>query len=381
MKVALTHDVLTTYGGAEKVLEELHLMFPEAPIHTSIYAPENFPERLRSWDVRTSWMSRIPLAERAHRALFMLYPFAMNAFDLDEYDLVISSSYNFAHHVAVGTRARHVCYCHSPARFLWDAHGYARRERLGRPARALHLLSLPVLRALDRAAAQGVDGFVSTSRLVEERIRRCYGRSSEIVPPPIDMAEFHIAERPPDQPYYLLLMRLVGWKRPDIVIDACTRLGLPLVVAGTGRSHARLARGASPNVCFMGQVDGPLKSRLLAECQALILPSSEDFGITPLEAMASGRPVIALRAGGALDTMVEGETGAFFDEQTVESLAAALSRFDPAAYDPARLRKHAGAFDRSNFQRRLRKAIDAVTGPSEAPAEPLTRPSLVAGLS
>lgn len=378
MKVALTHDVLTVYGGAEKVLEELHLMFPEAPIYTSIYAPENFPMRVRSWDVRTSWMNDIPLGKRAHRALFMLYPFAMNAIDLDEYDLVISSSYNFAHHVVVGTRARHVCYCHSPARFLWDAHGYARREGLGRAARALHQLSLPPLRALDRVAAQGVDGFVSTSRLVEERIRRCYARSSEIVPPPIDMEEFHIADRPPEQPYYLLLMRLVGWKRPDIVIDACNQLGLSLVVGGTGRSHARLAREAGPNVCFMGQVDGPLKARLLAECQALILPSVEDFGITPLEAMASGRPVIALREGGVLDTVIEGETGVFFDEQTPDSLAAVLHRFNPAAYDPARLRAHARAFDRSNFQHRLRRAIDAVTAPSEAPPKPLVRPSLVA---
>ena len=360
MKIALVHDSMTEYGGAERVLEEFHGMFPDAPIYTAVYDPDKFPARLRGWDVRTSWMDRLPFAHRLHRALFMLYPYAMNAFDLDEYDLIISSSFNFAHHVVAGPTTRHICYCHSPARFLWDAQNYARRERFGRFVRGIHMLSLPRLRSMDRAAAQGVTAFISTSRLIKDRIRTFYGRNSRIIPPAVEVESFSIAENPPKTRYYLMLMRLVPWKRPDIVIEACNRLGLPLVVAGYGREKEALIKAAGPTVSFVGEVDGEFKAKLLADCAALILPSIEDFGITPLEAMASGRPVIALGKGGALETVVEGETGSLFYEQTVDDLMSVLSQFDPQAFDPEALRAHAMTFDRSNFRRKIAAVIDEV---------------------
>ena len=365
MKVALVHDTMHVYGGAEKVLAELHDMFPDAPIFTPVYDPKSYPEHVHQWDIRTSWIDRIPFAHKIHRALFMFYPHAMNAFDLQDYDLVISSSFNFAHHVVPGPNARHICYCHSPARFLWDAQNYARREKLGTVARTIQMLWLPKLRALDRTAAQGVTRFVSTSRLVRDRIRAFYGRSSEIIPPSVDLGAFGIAETPAQTPRFLLLMRLVGWKRPDIVIDACNRLRLPLIVAGHGREEDTLKRMAGPTITFVGKVDGAYKAKLLAECTALILPSVEDFGITPLEAMASGRPVVALGQGGALDTVIEGKTGRMFAEQTAESLARVLSEFDPADYDPDVVRDHALSFDRSEFRRKLLAVV------AEVMADPL----------
>lgn len=363
MKIAIVHDTMNVYGGAEKVLEELHLLYPEAPIFTAIYDPGAFPGE-RTWTVKTSSLGRIPGINRFHRAAFFAYPFAMPALNLDAFDVVLSSSFNFAHHVSLGPNTRHICYCHSPARFLWDPHGYARREEFGFLPRQIHRLAVPPLRALDRSAAQGVDTWISTSRLVRDRISKYYRRDSVIIPPPIDVRAFPLAP-PPRDGYLLMIMRLVRWKRPDIVIEACNRLGARLVVAGDGREAKRLARMAGPTIEFVGRIDGAEKARLYAGASALILPSIEDFGITPIEAMAVGRPVIAVRAGGALDTVIPGVTGEFFDRQTPESLMAVLEQFDPAHYDIQRIRAHAETFDREVFRSR----IDAeVQGFVRAPA-------------
>ncbi|PZQ50776.1 MAG: glycosyl transferase [Rhodovulum sulfidophilum] len=351
MKLAIVHDTMNVYGGAEKVLEELHLLYPDAPIFTAIHDPRVFPAE-RNWKVKTSFLQRVPGISRVHRAAFFAYPFAMSALNLDAFDVVLSSSFNFAHHVSLGPNTRHICYCHSPARFLWDPHGYARREEFGFLPRQIHRLAVPPLRALDRSAAQGVDTWISTSRLVRDRISKYYRRESVIIPPPIDTRAFPLSP-PPRDGYLLMIMRLVRWKRPDIVIEACNRLGLRLVVAGDGREARRLTRMAGSSIEFVGRVDGAEKARLYAGASALILPSIEDFGITPIEAMAVGRPVIAVRAGGALDTVVPGVTGEFFERQTPESLMEVLRRFDPGAYDATRIRAHAEGFDREVFRARI----------------------------
>lgn len=356
MKVALVHEALTVYGGAEKVLEEFAAMFPEAPIFAPIYDPGPFPDALRAHDVRTSWLNSLPFVKRHHRAIFPIYPSLMNGMDLDGFDLVLSSSFNFAHNVVTSPEACHVCYCHSPARFLWDYNGYARREKFGTFERHLIELLLPRLRTMDRTAAQGVDHWVSTSSLVERRIRKIYRRESVIIPPPVDLMEFKPVSH--HDGYYLVLMRLVGWKRADIAVRACSKLGLKLIVAGDGRDMQSLKDIAGPTVTFIGRVDGQDKADLFANCAAFILTSIEDFGITPLEAMAAGRPVIALGQGGALDTVVEGVTGAFFPEQTAESLEEVLRGFDCERYDPAAIRRHAEKFDRSHFRRRMLETID-----------------------
>ncbi len=355
MKVALVHDALCVYGGAEKVLEELHHAFPEAPIFVPIYRKEAFPEALRQWNVIPSWMNRIPQIHRFYRSAFPLYPFAMAAIDLDDFDVVISSSFNFAHNIVTGPDTRHICYCHSPARFLWDANAYAEHENLRGLSRALYIAALPHFRALDRAAGQGVDEWISTSGLVRDRIRKIYHRRSTIVPPPVDTNAFPLSAAKGE--YFLLVMRLVGWKRVDIVIEACNRLQLPLVIAGRGRDEERLKSLAGPTVRFAGWVDGRQKAELYAHARALIVPSIEDFGITMLEAMSCGKPVIAVGKGGALDTVVEGMTGMFFAEQTTDCLAETLARFQPDDYDMNLIRSRAELFDSRAFRARMRHLV------------------------
>jgi glycosyltransferase involved in cell wall biosynthesis len=352
MKVALVHDYLNQYGGAERVLEELHAIWPAAPVYTAVYDARGLPERFRDWDIRTSNLNRLPFAQHHHQALLFMLPQAFEAFDLDEYDLVISCSSGFAHGVLTGPETLHICYCHSPPRFLWDYHHYARREGLKGAGRMLVEHSLPRLRIWDRVAADRATAWIATSRLVRARIATYYGKSSTIIPPPVRVGRFDVATQPGS--YFLLLMRLVGWKRPDIAIDACSKLGLPLVVAGCGREAASLSARAGPSVTFVGQVGDADIRRLLSGCKALLLPSEEDFGLTPLEAMAAGRPVIAYGAGGVLDTVVPGRTGMFFTEQTAEALAEALQRFDDRDYDPRAIRRHAEQFDSSVFAERMR---------------------------
>lgn len=374
MKVAIVHDVINQYGGAEKVLEELRAIYPDATIMAPSYHPDLLPPRFRDWGIRTSWLDRLPGANRFHRIVFPLYPFAMQSLVTDGYDLVISSAFNFAHNVTTGPDTTHVCYCHSPSRFLWDFDAYARREGFGKVKRGLIAPFLPPLRGLDIASAQGVDHWIATSDLVQRRIRKTYRRRSALIPPPIDINEFHVAPR--HDGYYLLLMRLVGWKRADVAIEACNRLGLKLLVAGDGRDMARLKQMAGPTIEFVGRVDGARKADLYARCAAFILPAIEDFGITPLEAMASGRPVIALGEGGALDTVRPGVTGEFFAEQEAGSLAGVLSGFDPDAYDPQAIRRHAAQYDRTVFQRRIREEVArAMRRQGRAPGSVPERPA------
>jgi glycosyltransferase involved in cell wall biosynthesis len=356
MRVALVHDYLNQYGGAERVLEELHAMWPEAPVYTAIHDPDRLPERFRDWDIRTSGLNRLPFARRKHKALLFMLPQAFEAFDLDPYDLVISSSSGLAHGVLTRPQTLHLCYCHSPPRFLWDYHNYARREGLRGAPRILVEHALPRLRTWDRVAADRADSWIATSRLVRSRIAAFYGKPSTIIPPPVRVDQFTIATAPGS--FFLLLMRLVGWKRADVAIDACSKLGLPLVVAGDGREAARLKARAGPTVTFVGQVGDAEIRRLLSGCRALILPSEEDFGLTPLEAMAAGRPVIAYGAGGVLDTVIPGQTGIFFERQTAEALADALTVFDERDYDPNVIRRHAEQFDSSAFALRMRRFVD-----------------------
>jgi glycosyltransferase involved in cell wall biosynthesis len=357
MKVAIIHEALTHYGGAERVLEQIKAVYPDAPIYTPIYDPARMPPRFREWDVRTCWLDRVPLARAKHRLMLPLYPSAMESFDLDGFDVVISSAFGFAHGVLTGPDTVHVNYCHSPARFLWDYHAYADREGLGRMARGLLSPQLTWLRQWDRTAAERPDAWISTSRLVQRRIRKTYGKDSEIIAPPVDVSRFDVGDG--GDGHYLMLMRLVGWKRPDIVVEACNRLGVKLIVAGDGRGLGDLRAMAGPTVQFVGRVDDAAMRPLYAGCKAFILPAEEDFGVTPLEAMAAGRPVIAYGRGGVLDTVIPGVTGQFFEEQTAESLTAVLRDFDPAAFDPQAIRAHSLRFDNTVFRSQLAAFVEA----------------------
>jgi glycosyltransferase involved in cell wall biosynthesis len=356
-RVALVHDYLNQYGGAERVLEELHNIFPSAPVYTSMYWPQKMSAAIRELDVRTSFMQRLPLVKRNHQPFLLLYPLAFESFDLSGFDVVISNSSAFSKGVMTAPGTLHICYCLTPMRWVWNYHAYVERERLGPAARMVLPAAISQLRAWDVATAQNVDRFLAISRTVAARIRKYYRREATVIYPPVNCDAF-------SQPfarvgdYYLIVSRLIPYKRIDLAVDAFTRLGIPLKVVGSaGRDLATLRARAGRNVEFVGRVSDHDLKQLYASCRAFVFPGEEDFGIAPLEANASGRPVIAYAGGGALDTVVDGRTGILFDEQQVESLVDAIRRTEATAWDSDALRAHARKFDTQVFREQLQQFV------------------------
>ncbi len=355
-RVALVHDYLNQYGGAERVLEALHELFPDAPVYTSIYDPAAMPPAYRTWDIRPSWMQRLPAWRKHFRKYFLLYPAAFESFDLSAYDLIISSSSAYAKGVIPRPDATHVCYCHTPMRFGWRTGDYVAREAINGRAGTLLQMLLPLLRTWDVVSSQRVDCFIANSREVAARIRRYYGRAAVIIPPPVDLPPYRPGAA---EEFYLTGGRLVPYKRIDLVVTAFTRLKLPLVVFGDGRDRARLEALAGPTVRFVGRVDEATLRDLYRRCRAYITAGEEDAGIQPVEAMAAGRPVIAYAAGGVRETVIEGLTGCFFHEQSAAALAAAVARSRTIAWDADAIRRHAEQFGRERFKERVLATIDA----------------------
>ncbi|MGC8786026.1 MAG: glycosyltransferase [Anaerolineae bacterium] len=351
MKIAIVCSWLNQYGGAERVLEAVHALYPEAPIYTSIFWPEALPPAYRDWDIRPSFLNRFPLIHRHHQWYLPFYPYAFEGFDFSDYDLVLSITSAFAHGIITSPKTLHICYCLNPARFLWDYHNYVAREGLGRLVRLVLPLFLYNLRLWDRLAADRVDHFLAISHTVQQRISKYYGRDAEIIYPPVDATRFSASTEHDD--YFLVISRLVPYKRIDLAVKAFNRLRLPLYIIGDGRDRRALEAMAAPNVRFLGRVNDEALARYLSRCRAFIFPGEEDFGIAPLEAQAAGRPVIAYAGGGALETVVEGKTGLFFHEPTPESLMEAVQRFDDVSFDPAAIREHALHFDRAVFQQKF----------------------------
>ncbi|MGB9738057.1 glycosyltransferase [Chloroflexus sp.] len=355
MRVALVHDYLNQYGGAERVLEALHELFPTAPIYTSIFDPTAMPAVYRQWDIRTSFMQRLPAWRTQFRRYVALYPTAFERFDLSSYDLIISSSSAFAKGIIPRPGALHICYCHTPMRFAWRTDDYVAREQInGLQAKLLPFL-LNYLRIWDTISANRVDLFVANSREVAGRIARYYRRPAMVIPPPVDLPSY--APRQPEE-FYLAGGRLIPYKRLELAIEAFNHLRLPLKIFGDGRDRARLERMAGPNIEFLGWVDEATRLDLFARCRAFIFPGEEDFGITPLEVLAMGRPVIAYAAGGALETLIDGVTGRFFYEPTAAALAAAVALSRTDYIDPLVLRRHAEQFSRPRFLTAIRNLID-----------------------
>lgn len=357
-KIAIAHDYFIQMGGAERVAEELHAMFPQAPIYTTVALRERLAPGLRRARLHTSWMQRLSVNESNFRRYFLLYPLAVESLDLSAYDLVVSSSSGYAKGVRRPRHGVHVCYCHTPMRWVWRYDDYAAREGFGLVKRQVLPLLLAGLRRWDLRAAEQPDYFVANSHIVAERIRQIYGRESVVIPPPIDVKRFRPSAETDD--YYLVLSRLVPYKRIDLAVDACTRLKRPLVVIGDGPDCARLRRAAGANVRFLGRLPDEAVNRYLSRCRALLFPGEEDFGMTPLEANAAGRPVIAYRAGGATETVLEGVTGIFFNQPTSGSLAAAIEEFESYSWRQEALGEHAARFDREVFAARMRDFLASV---------------------
>ncbi|MGD2207252.1 MAG: glycosyltransferase [Anaerolineae bacterium] len=351
MKVAIVHDWLNQIGGAEEVLEALVEMFPDAHIYTSMYWSDAMPEAYRRWDIRTTWINRLPGVYRHHQLYLLLYPLAFGGLELRGYDLVISNKSAFCLGVRTPPETRHICYCLTPTRFVWDFATYVDQEQVAGAARRLVRPFLGWLQRWEQRAAERVDAFVAISHEIQARIRRFYGCESTVLYPPVDTQRFAPVESHDD--YFLIVSRLIPYKRIDLAVRAFSEVGLPLWIGGDGRDRARLEAIAGPNVRFLGYVPDEEVGSLMAHCRAFIFPGLEDFGIAPVQAMAAGRPVIAYKGGGALDTVVEGVAGTLFDQQTPESLASAIRRFDEAVFDPAAIRAHAERFDVRVFKSKL----------------------------
>ena len=367
LKIALVHDWLNQIGGAENVLEEFNTLFPDAPIYTSMYAPELMPSRYQQWDIRTSFMQRLPGVTTHHQRYLPLYPLAFAQTDVSAYDLILSNKSGFCHGIGTGLgfqtgkhKPVHVCYCLTPTRYLWLYEQYREREQIGGLLNVGLQPLLSLLRRWDRAVAQQVDHFIAISTEVQKRIADIYGRESVVIHPPVNTHMFTPdTEDTTVGDYYLMLGRLIPYKRVDLAVQAFKQLPHEkLIVIGDGRDREMLEKQAGENVQFLGRLPYDEILPLLQHCKAFIFPGLEDFGIAPVEAMSAGRPVIAYAGGGALDTVLPGVTGELFDEQTSVSLCNTIDAFDPLAYSPAACRQQAERFSVENFREKMMAYIN-----------------------
>jgi len=356
-------------GGAERVAEAMHDSFPSAPMYTTVALPNSLPQRLRSADIRTSPLQHLPNIDRRFRHYFMLYPFAVENFDLSQYDLIFSSSSGYAKGVRRRRNAIHVCYCHTPMRWVWRYEDYVAREGFGNVARLALPFLLWGLRKWDLRASRQPNYYLANSRLVAQRIKKIYGREAFVIPPPIDVNRFHMSDEIDD--YYLVLSRLMPYKRIDLAIEACKRMNRRLIVIGDGPDRQRLEKLADDRIEFLGRQPDAIVNYYAARCRALMFPGEEDFGMAPLEANAAGRPVIAYRGGGAVETVEESVTGVFFDEANSHSLAEAMEKFEGLRWDQYTLRSHAEKFDRTVFTFRVLQFLGSVA-PASCADELLT---------
>lgn len=359
LRTAIVADYLNQRGGAEWVVGVLHELYPDAPIFTTIVDRSNLWPALRDADIRPSWMQRLPGLRNAFRRYLPLYYLAVEGLDLREYDLVISNSCAFALGARARPGARHICYCHTPARFIWDYRRYVAKEAFGPLTRVTLPIVISLLKRWDLAWSRRPQDIIGNSRAVAARIERCYGRKASVIHPPVDVNRFRGGAA--GQDHYLVVSRLAAYKRIDLVVEAFNKLGAPLLVVGDGPQRARLESMARPNVRFVGWQSDAVVADAYRRCRALIFPGEEDFGITVVEAAAAGRPTVAYRAGGALDTVVEGVTGEFFDEPDADQLADAVTRLERARWNEGAIRAHAEQFGIAAFGRRFRSFVEART--------------------
>ncbi len=358
MRIAVVHDYFTQMGGAEKVAEELIRMLPQATLHSTVALPERMPPGLTGVPVVTTWMQDLPRISKYYRFYFLLYPLGVCALKLSQYDLIITSSSGYAKGVRTSRDAIHVCYCHTPMRWVWGFDNYSQREDMSPIKRYLLKRLVRGLRMWDEDAARQPDHFIANSKAVAARILRAYGRHAEVIHPPIDLSRFRSSTERGD--YYLVLARLVSYKRIDLAVQACTILGRRLLVIGDGPDRERLEALGGPTVSFLGRCSDQEVEYYASRCRALLFPGEEDFGMAPLEIAAAGRPTIAYRAGGAVETIMEGVTGMFFDQQKPESLAAAIEQFEQIEWCGQALRQHAEKFGVDVFQARMRAFLDRI---------------------
>jgi glycosyltransferase involved in cell wall biosynthesis len=356
-KVAIVHYWLVGMRGGEKVIEALCRLYPDADIFTHVHVPAAMSAVLGRHRITTSFISRLPMAPRLYQRYLPLMPLALEQLDLRGYDLIISSESGPAKGIVPPPGSVHICYCHSPMRYVWNMfHEY--RDRSGLITRLLMPMLAHYIRNWDAISATRVDHFIANSQTVAARIKRYYRRDAEVIFPPVDVDAFQVL--PPGQigDFHLMVGELVRYKRPELAVEAFNRSGRPLVVIGGGEMLGELRALARANVTIMGPQPFNVLKDHYARCRALIFPGEEDFGIVPVEAMASGRPVIAYGRGGATETVIEGVTGTFFETQTVEAIEAAVERLSAMSLDPPAIAAHARRFSADEFARRTKRFIN-----------------------
>lgn len=357
LKVAIVHDWLVSYAGADRVVDCMHHVFPDAPIYTLVYDKEKMPTWFRDYDIRTTWIQKLPFATKLYKKLLPLMPGAFEALDLSEYDLVLSSSSSCSKGVITRPDAVHICYCHTPIRYVWDFY-YTYRANANPLVRAVMPSQMHKLRQWDKCAADRVDYFIANSRYIAQRIKKYYRRDSDVIYPCVHINQSPFVEK---EDFYLVVGRFTWYKRIDLAVAACTKLGRRLVVIGTGDEESRLKTMAGPTVEFKGGglSDEEVRGYYL-RAKAFLFPGEEDFGITPVEAQSAGTPVLAFGRGGACETVEDGRTGLLFHAQTVESLAECIEKFEAegVACSKEEIRAHSLSFSEARFEEELRAYCD-----------------------
>jgi glycosyltransferase involved in cell wall biosynthesis len=357
MNIALVHDYLVQYGGAERVLENFCELFPHAPIYTLIYDEKATHGRFRNRRIYTSFLQQWPLSKSRHRLFPLFMPSAIESFDFSRYDVVLSDSSSFAKGIITPSETLHICYMHTPMRYVWDdCQRYAREFHYPKPVKLLVPFFVNAIRLWDKASADRPDKIIANSTFVAERIGKYYRREAEVIHPPVNIDAFHTGNR---GEYFLMVGRLIAYKRHDIAIEAFNRSGLPLTIIGRGPEEARLRKQAKANIRFLGRVSDEKLVEYYANCRAFLFPQEEDFGIVAIEAIASGKPVIAYRGGDIIRHIREGSEGVFFDKQTPQAIIDAVDRFEQQSFDAEAIRASSKRFDASVFQKNIAHFVEA----------------------
>lgn len=360
IRTALAHDQLATAGGAagsEKVLSALNQLFPSAPVYTTIYNPDKMANSFKSWDIRTSFIQNIPGAKKYYQMYLPLMPTAVEQLNFEGYDLVLSSHHSVIKGIITDPETLHICYCHSPMRYAWDLyHLYLAKDDVKRWQKPLIPWLMNYLRTWDRVSADRVDEFIANSNHVARRIKKYYRREATVIYPPVETSRFTPTKENED--FYLMVGRMVAYKRHDLALEAFNRNGRDLIVIGEGPERSRLENQAKQNIKFLGRQPDDVVVNYLQRCKGFIFPGEEDFGIAPVEAMACGKPIIAYKKGGALETVKQGITGIFFTEATSDSLNEAILLSEKSTWSSEEIVLHAAQFSQERFSLKIMEFIE-----------------------
>ena len=357
MRIALVHDYLVQYGGAERVLECFSEIFPYAPIYTLIYSKELMRGKFSKKNIQTSFIQKIPFSKSNHRIFPLFMTFGVEQFDFSDYDVILSDSSGFAKGAITGPETLHICYMHTPMRYAWDdCQKYTSDFYFPRLIKKVVPFFMNYIRLWDKVSADRPDKIIANSNFVSRRIKKYYQRESEIIHPPVNLEKFYSGKKQED--YFLMVGRLIAYKRFDIGIKAFNKLGLKLKIIGRGPDLAKLKKIAGPNIEFLGRVSDEKLAKNYAQCRAFIFPQEEDFGIVAIEAMASGRPLIAYKGGDIVEHMEDGKSGIFFEKQNKEDIINAIKKFEKMQFDSDYIRKSVLKFDKSFFKAKIKEYIE-----------------------